>query len=161
MDALDECRDKCRAVKYVAEKVEWDDKANHVGSLIATSQLLDENHVSIPGLFFKGMFRSQRVSGDVYTFALMDTFGRDRRRVFMLEVYPTHVVSHRDKNGEVKGPHLHLGDSSLPNAVVRPIRGPLAGISISSWIERFRRHTRIRDNGPYRLTHHLSDTLFE
>jgi hypothetical protein len=160
MGALDECREKCRAVKFVAEKVEWDEKANHVGSLIATSQLLDANHTSIPGLFFKGVYTSQPVSGDVYSFALMDTFGRDRRRVFMLEVYPPHVVSHRSKAGEVKGPHLHLGDSSLDCAVVRPVRGQLAGISVAFWIERFRRHTRIRDHGQHCLTHPLSGTLF-
>ena len=37
MDALNECREKCRAVKYVAENMEWGEKANHVGSLIAKS----------------------------------------------------------------------------------------------------------------------------
>lgn len=160
MDALEECREKCRAVKFVAESVDWDEKANHVGSLIATSQLLDKNHTTIPGLYFKGIFTSKPVGGDVYSFALMDTFGRERRRVFMLEVYPPHVVSHRDKTSHVKGPHLHLGDGATDGAIVRGVRGPLAGISVASWIERFRRHTRIHDNDPHRLTHPLSDTLF-
>lgn len=159
MGWLDDCRDKCRRVKFVSERLVWDEKANHLGSLKATSQLLDHNHASIPGLYFKGVYSSKPLSGDVYSFALMALQGREHHRVFMLEVYPSHIVSHRGKTEWLKGPHIHLGDERLEQ-ITRAVRGNSSAVSITRWIERFRRHAQIRDNDDLRLTHPLSDTLF-
>jgi|GEM_PF-6247635 hypothetical protein len=159
MGWLDDCRDRCRRIKYVSEKLVWDEKANHVGSLKATSQLLDNNYAAIPGLYFKGIYSPKPLTGDVYSFALMATQARDHHRVFMLEVYPPHVVSHRGKTEWLKGPHVHLGDKRLEQ-ITRAIRGNLDAISVNRWIERFRRHAKVHDNDDLRLTHPLSDTLF-
>lgn len=159
MGWLDECRDKCRQVKFLSEQMDWNDKANHLGSLKATSQLLDHNHASIPGLYFKGVYSPKPLTGDVYSFALMALQGREHHRVFMLEVYPAHVVSHRGKSEWLMGPHLHLGDERLEQ-VTRAVHGNISHISISRWIVRFQRHAQVRDNGGLRLTHPLSDTLF-
>jgi len=141
--------------------MQWNDKGNHAGWLIATSQLLDYNYASIPGLYFQGIFAPRKLTGDVYTFGLMASQGRDKRRLFMLEVWPSHVVSHRDQNGSLEGSHIHLGDERLGDHVVRKVRGTLDEVVLTRWIERFRRHTRIENNGSYALNHPLSDGLFE
>jgi hypothetical protein len=161
MGWLDECRAKCKRVKYVAETMDWDDKGNHAGWLSAVSQLLDQNYVSIPGLYFQGVYAPRKLTGDVYTFGLMAALGREKRRVFMLEVYPPHVVSHRDEGATVTGSHVHLGDARLDRQIVRKVRGSLDDVSLKEWIERFRRHARVLDNGDHALTHPLSDSLFD
>jgi len=159
MGWLDDCRDKCRRVKFVSEKVDWDEKSNHVGSLIATSQLLDHRHVTIPGLYFKGVYSSKPLSGDVYSFALMALNGRVHHRVFMLEVYPDHVLSHRSPTELIWGPHVHLGDERLQQ-ITRAVVGNVNKLSVARWIDRFQRHSRVHDHSEFRLTHPLSDTLF-
>lgn len=159
MSWLDDCRNSCRRVKYVSEKMAWGENTNHLGSLKATSQLLDHNHASIPGLYFKGTYCPKPLTGDVYTFALMAAQGRTQHRVFMLEVYPAHVVSHRDNGAEIRGPHVHLGDPRLEQ-IVKSVKVNVDLISVTRWVERFRRHAQVRDNGDLRLTHHLSETLW-
>lgn len=159
MGWLDDCREKCRRVKFVAEEMVWDEKANHVGSLIARSQLLDSNHATIPGLYFKGVYTSKPLSGDIYSFGLMALSGRIHHRVFMLEVYPAHMVSHTGKSETIKGPHIHLGDGRLEQRT-RAVFGASSARSITRWIKRFQRHARVHDNDPLRVTHPLSDTLF-
>lgn len=159
MGWLEECRDKCRRVKFISEQLVWDEKVNHLGSLKATSQLLDQNHASIPGLYFKGFYSPKPLSGDVYSFSLMALQGREHHRVFMLEVYPSHVISHRSKTEWIMGPHVHLGDERLEQ-ITRVVRGNISSVSVTGWIKRFRRHAHVRDNGELRLTHPLSDTLF-
>lgn len=160
MEWLDECRMHCRRIKYLSEKIEWDTKPNHAGSLIAQSAVLDDEYVSIPGIYFKGVYTSRPLTGDVYSFALMAMTNGVRYRVFMLEVYPKHHVSHRERGLVLQGPHVHLGDERLAQ-VTKGVFQRGAVPSIGRWIERFRRHSRVHDDGDNRLIHPLSGTLFE
>lgn len=108
--SLDECRVLCKRVKYVASVAEWAERPNHSGALRATSDLLDENRVAISGLYFHGEYQSRRW-GTYCSFALMINRGGTIRRVFMVEVYPTHVRSHLAPDGSaIFGPHIAIGD---------------------------------------------------
>jgi len=158
MGWLDDCRLACKKIKYLGEHIEWGERPNHSGWLQATSSLLDSSRASIPGLTFVGEYQPRRW-GDVHSYALLFTQGRDKRRVFMLEVYPSHVRSHVDVDSEVYGPHFHLGDHR-DEQLVRSIRGLVDALPQERWIRRFKAHTSISDIGSYVLTHPLSGSLF-
>lgn len=161
MEWLDECRGHCRRIKYLSEKLQWGEKQNHSGSLIAQSTVLDDSRVAIPGLYFKGVYTSRPLTGDVYSFALMAATNKGvRYRVFMLEVYPDHHISHRERGLVLYGPHVHLGDERLAQ-ITKGVFQRTAVPSVRRWIERFRRHSRILDDENNRLSHPLSGTLFE
>ena len=140
---LDDCRAWCSKIKYVGEVLDWSEKPSHSGWLEATSLLLDERRVSIPQLYFKGEYQTGRM-GDRVTYSLMYKEGKEKRRVFMLEVWPRHVRSHKFKDGTVLfGPHLHLGDYRLEE-ITKKIRASISSTTERRWVERFARHARIR-----------------
>ncbi|WP_416424692.1 hypothetical protein RAM80_02695 [Pseudomonas sp. App30] len=155
---LDECRVWCRHIKYLSDTVDWAEKPSHSGWLEATSLLLDENRVSIPHLYFKGEYQQGRM-GERITYGLMYRQGKDKRRVFMLEVYPQHERSHRENGVVWFGPHCHLGDERLQQ-VTRSILCSLEGATLHRWVDRFRRHARILDHGSRSLTPPFGRDLF-
>lgn len=141
---LDDCRQWCKQIKYLAEDIDWLEKPSHSGWKEATSILLDERRVTIPHLYFKGEFQAGRM-GDRVTYGLMHKEGKERRRVFMLEVWPPHQRSHRFKDGTpLFGPHIHLGDYRLEE-VTRHVRSSITEAVERRWVDRFVRHARIND----------------
>jgi hypothetical protein len=155
---LEDCRSWCRQIKHLAEELEWDEKPNRSGWLEATSLLQDERRVTIPHLYFKGEFVPGRM-GERISYGLMYKEGKEKRRVFMLEVWPAHERSHRFKDGTpLFGPHVHLGDYRLEE-VTRHVRCSISGAIERAWVERFARHARIR-NGRGSLTPPFSGGLF-
>lgn len=144
MDWIDECRKKCKKVKYIEEDFIWQEKPSRSEYLVATSKLLDENHDPIPDLFLTGEYRPLRKGrGEIYTIALKFFISAgEQRRVFMIESYPSYMTSHRDKNGEIFGPHLHLGDDRIEQ-IVKQIFAREDGLPFSHWAKRFVRHARV------------------
>ncbi|WP_040263731.1 hypothetical protein [Pseudomonas massiliensis] len=140
---LDDCRKWCRQIKFIAEDIEWAEKPSHSGWKEATSLLLDERRVTIPHLYFKGEFQAGRM-GDRVTYGLMHKEGKERHRVFMLEIWPSHQRSHRYKDGTpLFGPHIHLGDYRL-DEITREVRSSITGPAEQGWVDRFVRHARIQ-----------------
>lgn len=86
---LDDCRQWCQRIKFLSEDVEWSEKPSHSGWLEATSGLLDDRRGTIPNLYFKGEFQPGRM-GERVSYGLMYREGKEKRRVFMLEVWPEH-----------------------------------------------------------------------
>ncbi len=108
-----QCATWCKQVKFLNEELVWVEKPSRSDYLLATSTLLDERKQVIPYLSFKGEYRPGKY-GDQMSYGLMYRHGRESRRVFMLEVYPTHIRSHVEPDGtEMFGPHIHLGDERL------------------------------------------------
>lgn len=139
---IDDCRQWCRQVKHLAEEMEWSEKPSHSGWLEATCLLLDDRRVTIPHLYLKGEYQTGRMS-DRVTYALMYKEGKEKRRVFMLEVWPDHVRSHKFKDGTILfGPHIHLGDYRLAE-ITRKVRASISSATEQRWVERFVRHARI------------------
>ena len=82
--------------------------------------------------------------GDRVTYGLMHKDGKERRRVFMLEIWPEHQRSHRFKDGTpLFGPHIHLGDYRLEE-ITRHVRSSITGAAERGWVDRFVRHARIK-----------------
>lgn len=143
-DWIDQCKARCKKIKYASEHLQWDEKPNRSGYLVATSDLVDESGVTIPNLYLKGEYRQlTRKRGEVFSISLQYYWLPDElRRVFMIESYPITVRSHIDDNvGEIFGPHLHLGDDRLEQ-VVKAIPVGEDGLPLSRWINRFVRHAR-------------------
>lgn len=155
---LDDCRHWCKKVKYLSEKLEWREKPTHARWLVATSLLLDERRVSIPHLYFKGEYQPGRM-GTCMSYGLMFRNGKESRRVFMLDILPAHVRSHKEKGDIFFGPHIHLGDERLAQ-ITRPVLSQLQSTTMYRWIERFRRHGKIVDNGDRYLSSPFADDLF-
>jgi len=143
-DWLTSCRTWCKQAKYVSDEIIWSEKPNHSGWLMATSALLDGNRSTIPFLFFKGEYQRGRLY-DKAAYALMHRQGEETRRVFMLEIHPRHVRSHKERGIEFFGPHCHLGDyrhTQITKGVITRLDLP----HLQDWVERFRRHARIYNN---------------
>lgn len=155
---LDECREACKRIKFLSEELRWNERPNHSTWLEATSALLDENRVTLPRLLFKGEYRPGRM-GERISYGLMFREQREMRRVFMLEIYPKHERSHCENGVVFFGPHIHLGDPRLKQ-VTRSVIANLDGPTVSRWIERFRRHARIKDNDHRQLGTPFSGDLF-
>lgn len=155
---LNDCRKWCQKAKYLSEEIEWSERPNHSGWLEATSMLLDENRVTIPRLFFKGEYQPGRM-GERVSYGLMYREAKEQRRVFMLEVWPAHVRSHRENGVSMFGPHIHLGDERL-DQITRVTLSGLGSATVHGWVERFRRHARILDNGSRQLAAPFTDDLF-
>lgn len=156
---IDRCRIACKTVKHLGESPTWDEKPNRSGWQKAFAQTLDEQRVAIPGLYFQGEYHALKHGGHVVTYALMHRDGKDLHRVFMLEVYPSHILSHRDTGVLIFGPHLHLGDHRIEQRV-RVVITNIALENHSRWLERFRRHAQIYDGATYELSHPFSNSLF-
>lgn len=156
---LDNCRAWCRAVKYLSDELDWAERPNHSGSLQATSAVLDANRATIPFLLFKGEYQSGRM-GERISYGLMFRERKEQRRVFMIEVYPSHERSHQEPGKVIFGPHLHLGDPRLEQ-IVREIKCSLDSVHLKRWVARFRRHAKIMDAGNRRLSPPFAGDLFE
>lgn len=155
---IDDCRQWCKQIKYLAEEMEWSEKPSHSGWLEATSLLLDDRRVTIPHLYFKGEYQTGRM-GDRVTYGLMYKEGKEKRRVFMLEVWPNHVRSHKFKDGTpLFGPHVHLGDYRLAE-ITKHVRALISSATEQRWVERFTRHARI-ENGRGVVSSPFVDDLF-
>ncbi|QOI03387.1 hypothetical protein D5S10_05525 [Pseudomonas savastanoi] len=155
---LDDCRSWCKQIKFLAESLEWIEKPSHSGWTEATSLLLDERRVTIPHLYFKGEYQAGRM-GERVTYGLMYKEGKEKRRVFMLEVWPPHERSHRFKDGTpLFGPHIHLGDYRLEETT-RHVRSSITGATERAWVDRFVRHARI-NSGRGSLTAPFGNDLF-
>ncbi|QDW65820.1 hypothetical protein [Luteimonas granuli] len=155
----EECRAKCQRVKYIGEEIAWAEKPNHAGWLKGFSTLLDDRFVTIPGLHFEGVYESLSVGGEVFRYGLFDTHGRDRHRVFQIEVYPRYQISHREKGRQVLGPHIHLGHKP-PDAMVRPVLANLDAGQLKRWAYRFKRHAKISDSPRHALVPPFHDGIF-
>lgn len=155
---LDDCRQWCQRIKFLSEDVEWSEKPSHSGWLEATSGLLDDRRVTIPNLYFKGEFQPGRM-GERVSYGLMYREGKEKRRVFMLEVWPEHERSHREKGMDMFGPHLHLGDERLAQ-VTKKVRSSISGATERRWVERFVRHARIISVNGRSISTPFDDDLF-
>ena len=155
---LDDCRQRCRMVKHISEDVEWLEKPNHSGWLIARASLQDEHGITIPRLYFQAVYMPGS-KGEKISYALMYRNGTMSCRTFMLEVYPKHVLAHREPGKNIFGPHIQLGHEKLgfvARAVISNLSEPLS----TRWVERFRRHARIFDTDKHKLTAPFPDDLF-
>ncbi|WP_303229183.1 hypothetical protein [Comamonas kerstersii] len=154
-----QCAAWCKQVKYLNDEIVWSEKPSRSDYLLATSALLDGDKKTIPHLSFKGEFRPGK-RGDQMSYGLMYHHGRDIRRVFMLEVYPQHIRSHIERDGtEMFGPHIHLGDERLEQ-VTREVLTQIGTVTAHAWLERFRRHARIKDYLNAKLESPFGDELF-
>lgn len=156
---LNDCRTWCKQIKYLSGEFDWQERPNHSGWLEATSLLLDEDRVSIPHLFMKAEYQPAKF-GDRVSYGLMLIQQKEQRRVFMLEVYPAHVRSHREKGVVMFGPHMHLGDERLKQ-LTRQVKSNLGEATLKAWVERFRRHARVRDDQDKRIVPPFSGGLFD
>lgn len=153
-----DCRDRCRRIKHVGEDLEWVEKPNHSSWMVANASLQDESRISIPKLYFKAEYMPGS-KGDRITYALMYMNGTMRCRVFMLEVYPEHIASHRENGRIIFGPHIHLGHPGL-GQITRQVISNIEGTLSHKWIEKFRRHARIYDAASHKLCGPFTDDLF-
>lgn len=141
---IDDCRAVCKRIKTVSQKTIWNEKPSKSNWLVSESLLLDANGTAIPSIYIKGEY-SPRKFGDVITYSLMYRKEKAQHRIFMLEVYPKHVRSHRDQKAgiEIFGPHIHLGDERLEQ-ITRACQTKIETILSDEWVERFIRHTKIK-----------------
>jgi hypothetical protein len=106
----------------------WSPRTNHVGHLIGTAALVDSSGITIPGLTMQLEVKEHIVAKSCfYLFSLMQLRGRDRARVYQLEVGPANRRTH---NGlvTIHGPHEHLL-SEEPTPITDP------GVDCDSWDE--------------------------
>ncbi|WP_218532909.1 hypothetical protein [Xanthomonas euvesicatoria] len=145
----------------MGEQISWIDRVNHEGALIASSVMLDEDRVAIPGLQFHGEVQSRQY-GPYQKYSLMLGRGGRKLRVFALEVMPLHKRSHVEKGLVIFGPHIQLGDEREEGLshVAKKVMTRLDERSINGWIARFRRHARVYDSHDYPLLPPFSNDLF-
>ncbi|WP_262071925.1 hypothetical protein [Stenotrophomonas sp. Marseille-Q5258] len=161
MDWMAKARGICASAKYVGEEIVWTPRADHAGAIAAKSAVLDLNRIVIPGLEFRGevQFRSY---GPYQKYSLMQASSGRRLRVFALEVMPIHKRSHVEPGLELYGSHIQLGDErefGLSHRA-RSVKTDLDVGSVTGWIERFQRHSRVYDSEAYPLTPPFVDDLF-
>lgn len=144
LEWIDVCRDKCKKIKYIGGSFSWTQKPSRSSYLVANSELLDASRSTIPDLYLTGEYRLLRKGrGEIFSIALQFYWKPgELRRVFMIESYPSYMPSHRDQNGQIYGPHLHLGDDRLEQ-VVRKLHASEDGLPFSYWARRFVRHARV------------------
>lgn len=97
----------------------WVSRNNHVGHMVAVSDLLDASYTTIPGYTIQMEIKAPViVSSCLYLFSIMRHQAKIRRPVFQLEVAPNDKRTH---NGTppIYGPHLHCGDEE-PEPVQHP-----------------------------------------
>lgn len=155
---LEDCRLWCQQVKYVGESLMWAQKPSRSTWLEATSQVLDENRATIPHLFFKGEYQPGRM-GERITYGLMYREGKEKRRVFMLEVWPAHERSHTENGIVIFGPHIHLGDERL-RQITKKVRISIGPATECRWVERFVRHARIMAHENRMIVPPFAEDLF-
>lgn len=158
-DWLDECRSYCKRIKYLGQPLVWEERPNRSDTLVVRSPLLDEDRIAVQGLSFEGEYKVATF-GDVFRCKVIQREFGPGLRVFMLEVYPAHKMSHRGADGDIYGTHIHLGDERAGTCIVKPVRGGPPVGSLQRWMERFRRHARTIDDGEATLIPPFLDSLF-
>lgn len=154
-----QCQAWCKDVKNLGEPVVWVEKPSRSNYLLATGKLVNSQGVTIPHLEFKGEYRIAK-HGDIISYALMYRHAKQQRRVFMVEIYPQHIRSHVEEDGTTFfGPHLHLGDERL-GQVSRVVIDRAGNTFSQWWLEKLRRHTRIRDTALGSLEGPMGTNLF-
>lgn len=156
---LDECRTYCKRIKYLGQPLTWEERPSRSNTLVVRCSLLDEDRVAVPGLSFEGEYQVAPF-GNVFRCKVIHRGRGQGLRVFMLEVYPSHKMSHRDAHQEIYGTHIHLGDKRAGAYIVRPVSGGPPIDALRLWIERFRRHARTMDDGDATLVPPFLDSLF-
>ena len=106
----------------------WLPRGNHAGHLIGTAALVDASGVTIPGLTMQLEVKAPVIAiACLYLFSIMQLQGRDRSRVYQLEVAPAGKRTHRGLT-TIHGPHEHLL-SEEPTPVIA------TGVNCDSWDE--------------------------
>jgi hypothetical protein len=140
---LDKCRQKCKAIKTLAEPMDWAERPNHSRAYRANASLLDASGVAIPGLYVQFEYQSRRY-GEYAQYALFYKSDGSIFRVLMIEAIPAHKRSHVEDNLEIYGSHILLGDHRAGSHRVRAVKSSLVISDHIRWLSRFRRHARIR-----------------
>lgn len=159
MSWIAQCQAWCKDVKGLSEPVVWVEKPSRSNYLLATSGLLNSQGATIPHLEFKGEYRSAK-HGDIVSYGLMYKHASQQRRVFMVEIYPSHQRSHIEPDGTpFFGPHMHLGDERLEQ-ISKMVFDRVGNTFSRWWLEKLKRHTKIHDTAHGTLVGPLGDDLF-
>lgn len=103
-------REIMAVTKYCDASLEWAERKNHAGSLMAVSQVEDDTGALIPGLTIQlEMKRPIVVDRCYYDLGLFLLDAGVRRRVYQLNVTPLDKRSHNGVNQVLFGPHEHIG----------------------------------------------------
>lgn len=97
----------------------WERRSNHAGHVISTAELFELDGTTIPGVTVQFEVKAPVVAlSCLFLLSVMQLTGRDRRRIFQLEVCPPSKRSH---NGPIPlyGPHEHVGNLD-PSPVTTP-----------------------------------------
>lgn len=101
-------------------------RANHVGHLIGSCQITDHSGIFIPGVTIAVEIKAPIITDQcLFLFSIMKLVGREKRRIYQLEVCPRDKRSH---NGDpvIFGPHEHIGAiETIPISEV--------GVSCGQW----------------------------
>lgn len=89
----------------------WEHRSNHAGHMIGTAALLEQDGTTIPGITLQVEIKAPVVAVScLYLFSIMQLAGRERRRLYQLEVSPSIRRSHMGI-APIYGPHEHVGDT--------------------------------------------------
>jgi hypothetical protein len=132
--------------KFVAsDDMSWSESPDHATHMVFGGPLYNENGTTIPGLTFEIAFRvPPRFDDCKYVFTVFSFRPNGRRRAYQLEVIPHEEVGHRDENGELFGPHEHVGQ------VAREVR--VANLNCKhheQWFREFLTRAHIKYAGRY------------
>ncbi len=102
--------------KFLDKSLVWETKANNLGIDLISEQLYDEIGAIIPGLTMRlERGRHFLIKGRCrWEFGLFQYELGRLWRVYQLNVSPPDKRSHHDENGDIYGPHEHIGDATLP-----------------------------------------------
>lgn len=114
------------ATKTAVRWTGWQPRVNHAGHLVGTAELLDGNGITIPGLTVQIEIKSPVVVVScLYLFSIMQLKGRERRRVYQLEVTPQGKRTHNGPT-PLYGPHEHVG-------VLEPVSIQHPSVNCDDW----------------------------
>ena len=80
---INRCRKYCRAIKYLGDTLDWEEKPSRSDTLQAKSLLLDEDRIAIPRLSFQGEYFAAKF-GTVFRCKVMHSDAGRTLKVFML-----------------------------------------------------------------------------
>ncbi len=97
--------------KWCGVALNWTERDNHAGLLLATAQPEDATGAILPGMTLQLVVkRPIVVDRCLYEFGLFQLEQGVRRRVYQLNVSPADKRSHNSPGGALYGPHEHVGD---------------------------------------------------
>lgn len=101
--------------KFCNTHLDWLERNNHAGHLLALSSVEDETGAIFPGLTIQlEVKRPIVVDRCLYELGLFWLESGVRRRVYQLNVSPIDKRSHNGLNKVIFGPHEHIGDTVSP-----------------------------------------------